>query len=170
MPIWAEGQEPNENEVAERTALYHAPYHTALSDEVARIRALHGVAIVWDCHSIRSTIPFLFDGLLPVFNVGTNDGATCDARVASAVVDACSASDMSNVINARFKGGWTTRHYGQPATGIHAIQMELAQRAYLSGESAPWNYSAIVAELARKALSKALKSLDTLARSGALTG
>jgi formiminoglutamase len=170
LPIWTEGQAPGAHEIAERTTQFHAPYHAALAVEVERIRALHGVAIVWDCHSIRSTIPFLFDGVLPVFNIGTYDGATCDDRIRQAVLTPCQTSGLPTVINARFKGGWATRHYGQPGNGVHAIQMELAQRAYLTAESAPWTYDAKVAETARSALSTALKSLDTLARSGALTG
>ena len=85
--------------------------------------------VVYDCHSIRSHVPRLFDGALPVFNIGTNDGATCDPALAEAVVAACEG--QSHVLNGRFKGGWTTRHYGAPARGIHAIQMELAMRAYL---------------------------------------
>jgi formiminoglutamase len=170
LPIWAEGQKPGTDEIADRTARYHGPYHAALAAEVERIRALHGVAIVWDCHSIRSTIPFLFDGLLPVFNIGTNDGATCDNRISQAAITPCQTSGRPSVINGRFKGGWTTRHYGQPGRGVHAVQMELAQRAYLSAEAAPWPYDAKVAKPARIVIGTALKSIDTLARSGALAG
>lgn len=170
QPIWAEGQEPGADEIAERTAQFHAPYHTALATEVERIYDLHRVAILWDCHSIRSMIPFLFDGQLPVFNLGTNDGATCDDQISQAVMTPCQSSGLSTVINGRFKGGWTTRHYGQPGTGFHAVQMELAQRAYLTTEALPWTYDTEVAEPARSVLCKAMKSVDTLARSGVLTG
>lgn len=167
--IYTPGQAPDADEVAERTARFHAPYHAALSAAVDRVRRAHGVAVIYDCHSIRSTIPYLFDGLLPVFNIGTNDGTTCATAIEAAVQGACAASGLPMVANGRFKGGWTTRHYGQPAGGVHAIQMELAQRAYLATEAAPWDYDRNGALPARTAIAKALKSIDTLARSGALT-
>lgn len=170
LDIWSEGQEPTLDEIAARRAQFHAPYHAALAAEVERLKARHGVAIVFDCHSIRSTIPFLFPGLLPVFSIGTNDGQTCAPQVSDAVSVPClAATPFDTVLNGRFKGGWTTRHYGQPGTGIHAIQMELAQRAYLAAEAVPWTYAPRIAAPLRAVLGQILQSLDTLARSGVLT-
>ncbi len=138
--IWA--QPPGADEIAERVAQFHTPYHAALAGQIARVQARHGFAVLYDCHSIRSHIPFLFDGELPVFNIGTLNGATCAAWVQDAAERHCRASGQSTVLNGRFKGGWTTRHYGRPGDGIHAIQMELAQRAYLAAECPPWTYAA----------------------------
>lgn len=170
LDIWTAGQEPSADEIFARRTQYHAPYHAALAAEVERVKARHGVAIVYDCHSIRSTIPFLFPGLLPVLSIGTNDGQTCAPQVSMAVSAPCFATTPFNaVLNGRFKGGWTTRHYGHPETGVHAIQMELAQRAYLAAEAASWTYAPQIAAPLREVLAKILQSLDTLARSGALT-
>jgi N-formylglutamate deformylase len=155
--IWLDA--PDADEIAARKAMYHAPYHAALSAQIARVRALHGVAILYDCHSIRSNIPFLFEGTLPIFNIGTNGGASCAVAVTDTVFDPCFAP---KVLNGRFKGGWTTRHYGQPHLGVHAIQMEIAQRAYLTSESAPWTYDPQNA--IRAPLGAILKSLDQLGR------
>jgi formiminoglutamase len=136
--IYREGQEPDAPEIAARTATYHAPYHAALAAQIERVRARHGVAILYDCHSIRSLIPFLFDGTLPDFNVGTNEGATCAPTVEASVLHLCrAATGYTYVVNGRFKGGWTTRHYGRPEAGVHAIQMELAQSTYMD-ERPPW--------------------------------
>ena len=165
-PIWQDGQEPSEDEILARRAAFHAPYHAALAAEVARTKARHGVAVLYDCHSIRSEIPFLFEGLLPVFSIGTNDGTTCADAIADAAVAACATE--SHVLDGRFKGGWTTRHYGQPRTGVHAIQMELAQRAYLAAETPPWRYDPARAEPTRATLRTILAAPDRLARSGAL--
>ena len=165
--IWRTGEEPGADEIDERSAAYHTPYHAASAAEVDRVKARYGVAILYDCHSIRSKIPFLFDGLLPVFSIGTNDGETCASSVSDAVSKPCfAASNFNAILNGRFKGGWTTRHYGRPAQGVHAIQMELAQRAYLQTETAPWNYSPDVAKPLRAVLSTILQSLNTMARSG----
>ena len=159
--IWL--TEPDAADIAHRKAQFHAPYHAALAAEVARVRARHGVAILYDCHSIRSHIPFLFPGTLPDFNVGTNLGTTCDPRIEAAVYDLCMASGRTHVLNGRFKGGWTTRHYGQPATGVHAIQMELAQSTHLSTEVPPFAYDDAKAEALRVTLRAILERLAALA-------
>jgi formiminoglutamase len=161
LPIW--GEAPGAAEVAERIARFHAPYHAALAAEIARAKARHGVAILYDCHSIRSHIPFLFEGTLPDFNIGTNDGATCDPRIADAVRAPCAATGRTLAVNGRFKGGWTTRHYGRPETGVHAIQMELAQSTHLAAEAPPFAYDEAKAEALRATLREILQSLAALA-------
>ncbi|MCP5071769.1 MAG: N-formylglutamate deformylase [Rhodobacteraceae bacterium] len=166
--IWQVGQEPSQDEILARREAYHTPYHTALREQLDRVKAKHGVAILFDCHSIRSEIQFLFEGLLPVFSIGTNLGATCDQAVEAVTVKLCEdAQGFDHVLNGRFKGGWTTRHYGQPETGVHAIQMELAQRAYMD-EAAPWDYRPERANRLRPHLGQILKSLNDIALSGAL--
>ena len=160
-PIWREGEAPGAEEIAERTARWHAAYHAALAAEIERVRAAHGVAILYDCHSIRSEIPFLFEGMLPDLNVGTAGGASCAPAVEAAVLAGCrAATGMSYVANGRFKGGWTTRHYGRPEEGVHAVQMELAQSSYLAAEAPPW---AVDAEKARRLRGYLRGILETLA-------
>lgn len=130
-PLYLDGQEPAATEVAQRRHDYFEPYHAALQQETARLLDLHPRVVLYDCHSIRSSIPRLFEGELPQFNIGTNDGRSCDARLAAAVHEACAASPFSHVLNGRFKGGYITRHFGDPMWGLHAVQMELACRGYL---------------------------------------
>lgn len=125
------GGEPDAAEIERRRVAYFEPYHAALRAELERLRAIHGKVVLYEAHSIRSTIPRLFDGLLPNFNLGTNSGASCAPELTAAVEAACEASEFSHVTNGRFKGGWTTRHYGKPQDGVHAIQIELACRGYM---------------------------------------
>ncbi|MBK4216522.1 N-formylglutamate deformylase [Paracoccus caeni] len=160
-PIWTTAPTPAEIET--RKAHFHAPYHAALSAEIERVRALHGVAILYDCHSIRSHIPFLFDGTLPDFNIGTNNGTTCDPRIEAAVARITAASGRTSVLNGRFKGGWTTRHYGQPGSGTHAIQMELAQSTHLQSETPPFAYDDAKAAALRVTLQDILTEIAALA-------
>jgi N-formylglutamate deformylase len=161
--IYHSGMEPDESEISWRIANWHHPYHQALEAEIARIKSIHGFAIVFDCHSIRSRIPFLFDGDLPDFNIGTNGGATCAASVERAALDMCSrAEGFTHVLNGRFKGGWTTRHYGRPQDGIHAIQMEITQCQYMD-EYAPWNWREDRAHKTRSVLSNIFIELNKLA-------
>ncbi|MEO9630655.1 MAG: N-formylglutamate deformylase [Sulfitobacter sp.] len=155
---------PEEAVIEARRLAFHAPYHAALEAELARVRALHGVAILYDCHSIRSLIPFLFDGPLPDFNIGTNLGTTCAPEIEAAVADICAAAPgYTSVINGRFKGGWTTRHYGRPAEGFHAIQMELAQSSYLSAEAPPWPCDPEKSARLRRHLTDILTTLAAMA-------
>ena len=160
QPIWQ--VEPSAEEIAERKEHFHAPYHAALAAEIERVRARHGVAILYDCHSIRSHIPFLFEGTLPDFNIGTNGGASCDPRIEAATLALCAATGRSHVLNGRFKGGWTTRHYGQPARGVHAIQMELAQSTHLATEAPPFDYDPAKADALRVTLKAILTKLAAL--------
>lgn len=161
-PIWTE--KPSPDDIAARKADFHAPYHAALEAEIRRVRAKHGVAILYDCHSIRSRIPFLFEGTLPDFNIGTNNGTTCEGKIEAAVHELCLASGFTTVLNGRFKGGWTTRHYGHTEMGVHAIQMELAQATHLQSEAPPFAYDEGKAGVLRKTLLAILERLDALAR------
>lgn len=130
-PLWRAGAEPDASEIARRREAYYRPYHAALSEEIARLRRSHPVVVLYDCHSIRSVIPRLFDGELPVFNIGTNGGTSCAPQLQSGIEAICRASGRSTVVNGRFKGGTITRSHGRPADGVHAVQMELACRGYM---------------------------------------
>ncbi|MES2042657.1 MAG: N-formylglutamate deformylase [Pseudomonadota bacterium] len=137
-PLYHSGETPD---IDARRAAWFTPYHEAIAAEIARLRALHPRIVLYDCHSIRSRIPHLFDGELPELNIGTDNGATCAPALADAVVAA--SANRSHILNGRFRGGWTTRHYGRPGEGVHAIQMEIAMRAYLdepAGEPTQHNW------------------------------
>jgi N-formylglutamate deformylase len=131
---------PTETEIAaRRDAIWH-PYHAQLTRELARLKAQHGVAALWDAHSIRSVVPRFFEGTLTDLNLGTADGASCDAGLAERLLTiGQEAKGYTAVLNGRFKGGHITRHFGRPAQGIHAIQLEMTQRCYMQ-EAWPFDY------------------------------
>lgn len=165
-PIWQAGQAPTQSEIATLIETIHAPYHDALRTEIARIKALHGVAILYDAHSIRSRIPFLFEGQLPDLNIGTADRSSCDPRLADTVMDmALSAKPYTAILNGRFKGGWTTRAHADPARGIHTLQMELAQATHLASETPPFAFDPARAAPLRTLLGTMLARLEQLAPS-----
>ncbi len=171
-PLYRGGQEPAEDEIAERRRTWFAPYHQALAAEIGRLRAEHGTVVLYEAHSIRSVVPRLFDGPLAHFNIGTNGGASCDADLTSAVEAACDASGFSRVTNGRFKGGYTTRHYGQPETGVQALQMELACRGYMDDPATaptpttwPAPYEEARAAPLRAALTQVIQACLTFAQS-----
>src|SRR5215212_4725837 len=136
-PLYSAGAEPDAASISARRAKYYVPYHAALTAEIARLRQRHPSIVLYDCHSIRSHIPRLFEGELPNFNIGTNDGASCAPELAAAVERICDATSFSRITNDRFKGGYITRHYGRPREGVHAIQMELACRGYMREPEGP---------------------------------
>ncbi|MEP9402098.1 N-formylglutamate deformylase [Sphingomonas sp. VNH70] len=135
-PLYRADEAPDAGEIAARRTAFFDPYHAALAGEIARLRDRHPRVVLYDCHSIRSRVPRLFDGELPQFNIGTDGGRTCDPALRDRVARICADSGDSLVVDGRFRGGWTTRHYGRPATGVHAIQMELAMRGYLDEPAA----------------------------------
>lgn len=141
-PIYRAGAAPDANEIAQRVVQWWQPYHHALGEELARLRAIHPRVVLWDGHSIRSEVPMLFDGRLPDFNLGTADGTSCAPQLQTRLAAALDAqTGYSHAVNGRFKGGWITRHYGIPADGIHAVQLELAQRSYMDEHSLAWDES-----------------------------
>jgi len=142
-PIYRSGQSPDEAEIQRRIARYWQPYHEALRDTLAALKAGHGHAVLFDAHSIRSELPWLFEGRLPDMSLGTVQGASCAPDLGAAVAGVFAAqAHYTHVLNGRFKGGHITRHFGRPHDGIHAVQLEMCWSAYMD-EAPPhaWHLS-----------------------------
>lgn len=140
QPLYRDGQAPGADEVQARRAIWWQPYHDALRDELERLSAVHGHVVLWDAHSIASVLPRFFEGKLPDLNLGTADGRSCAPAVQAAAEAVLAAqSRYTHVSNGRFKGGYITRHYGAPARGVHALQMEMCHGTYMD-EPAPFDY------------------------------
>jgi N-formylglutamate deformylase len=156
VPLFREGLAPSREERATYLEQIWMPYHRTLQDELARLKAEFGYALLFDAHSIRSVIPHLFDGKLPDFNLGTFNNAACDPGLASQLEAICAAHPQyTHVLNGRFKGGHITRHYGNPAQNIHAVQLELCQSTYME-EFEPFRYRADLAGPTRGVLKQLL--------------
>ncbi len=141
-PLYLEGKEPDAAECSARLADYWKPYHEAIDRQLARLRRRFDHVLLYDCHSIRSRIPRLFEGRLPDLNLGTNDRRSAHPlliETAQRVLAEAAGRGFTRVTDGRFKGGYTTRHYGRPAAGVSALQMELAQAAYML-EEPPWSW------------------------------
>lgn len=150
--LYRDGCEPDAAERALRLDMYWRPYHDALQAELDRIRAQHGFALLWDAHSIRSRIPWLFEGELPGLNIGTASDASADERIAKAVANAAARHpQFTQAVNGRFKGGYITRHYGRPEQHVHAVQLEMCQNLYMS-ETAPFEWNEELAAQVRPAV------------------
>jgi N-formylglutamate deformylase len=169
--LYLPGMKPDDNDVAQRLESFFVPFHRAILSELERLGATHPRVVLYDAHSIRSRIPRLFNGELPQFNIGTNGGESCGSDLAAAVQAACVQSGLTVVTDGRFKGGWITRYYGEPARGVHAIQMELACRGYMhepdgaiTSDNWPSPFDPQRAAPLRGALGKVLEACITFAR------
>ena len=131
-PVYREGMAPDESEIRERVERYWRPYHAALRSEIERLKAAHGRLVLWEAHSIKGELPFLFEGRLPDLNLGTAGGASCSPLLQSGLEAVLSGhSGHDSIVNGRFKGGYITRRYGDPAGGVDAVQLEISQRTYM---------------------------------------
>ncbi len=137
-PLYKKGQLPESLEIAQRIEESWQPYHRCIEDTLAQINQQYGYAILLDAHSICSTVPRFFEGVLPDFNFGTNSGLSCSASLIAAI-ETLDYKPWTQVTNGRFKGGYITRHYGEPEKNIHALQLELSQRTYMDEDSLSWN-------------------------------
>jgi N-formylglutamate deformylase len=151
-PIYKAGETPADAEVQDRLQRYWRPYHDRLSAELQALRARHGIALLFEAHTIRARVPRLFEGRLPDINLGTADGKSCASDLAALLIEtAGEAETYSSVLNGRFKGGYITRQYGRPAEAVHAVQLELVQLTYMD-EDAPYGFREDLAVAIRPAL------------------
>lgn len=161
-PIYMSGRQPAAEEISSRISEFWRPYHDQIAAELARIKAQHGSALLWDAHSIASEVPGLFAGVLPEFNLGTRDNASCPREIGDALLEiVTSDGKYGAVLNGRFKGGYITHHYGRPADKVYAVQLELAQRTYMNeSPRGGWQpeRAQTVAELIAQLLARYLKA------------
>ena len=157
-PVYLDGQQPTPDEIAGRIERYWRPYHDALRAELDRIHAMHGRGLLWEGHSIKgSELRFLFDGRLPDLNLGTAAGVSCSPRLQLRLESTLAAqTDYDYIVNGRFKGGYITRHYGDPANGIDAVQLEISQRIYM--DEASFEYDEGKARRAQAVIRKLLEA------------
>ncbi|WP_119168270.1 N-formylglutamate deformylase [Algihabitans albus] len=146
QPIYLPGSAPDVAEIGQRRVAYWEPYHDKIAEEMKRLHDRHGVAVLWEAHSIRSHVPRFFEGRLTDLNLGTAEGrsAAPEGRSAApeliaAVAAAARSGPFELAVDGRFKGGYLTRSNGRPSEGWHALQMELAQDLYME-ETPPFAY------------------------------
>lgn len=156
QPIYKNGMAPDAAEVERRIGAYWRPYHEQLRDELQALKNRFGVAVLFEAHSIRSRVPRFFDGALPAFNLGSADGTSASSSLVTRLMNVLTATDRyKTVLNDRFKGGYITRHYGQPDENIHAVQLELTEAVYMS-EEAPYPFREDLARQVRPSLERLL--------------
>ncbi|MEH6547289.1 MAG: N-formylglutamate deformylase [Sneathiella sp.] len=157
-PLYKDNNTPDETEIKNRRVNYWQPYHDALLAEINRIREIHGFALLFDCHSIRSVLPRFFEGRLPTLNLGTGNGSATVPELEQVLEKIAAESAYSHALNGRFKGGFITRNYGNPNNDVHAVQLELAQEDYME-EIPPFSYQEEKAHQLQPTLKKLLQAM-----------
>lgn len=155
-PLYLRGFEPSDAEVRSRIEQYWQPYHAKLAEELKKIKAEHGHALLWDAHSILSVVPRFFAGKLPDFNLGTADGKSCGKGLGETLL--AKISGYTKVLNGRFKGGYITRTYGDPENRVHAVQLELSEAVYTE-EQPPFRFREHLAVKVRPILRSLLEEM-----------
>lgn len=161
VPLYKHDAAVTPEEANGRVDRFWHPYHEKLRATLADMRASHGYALLWDAHSIASRVPRLFDGELPVLNLGTYGDQSCDPRISRLLLEIAEAGPFDAVLNGRFKGGHITRCYGDPAGNVHAVQLELAQRGYMDEQSR--TYDDVKASQLQKTLRQLLEAFAAAA-------
>jgi N-formylglutamate deformylase len=160
QPLFEPGKIPDKAARARYLSEIWQPYHDCIARELTEKKGRHGFAVIFDAHSIKGNVPRLFEGELPDFNIGTNEGKTCAAELTQKLADICNAPGYRHVVNGRFKGGHITRHYGRPENGVHGVQLELAQRTYMR-EAPPFDYLPDIAARVRPILRRFVETMAT---------
>jgi N-formylglutamate deformylase len=157
--LYRSGYAPEDREIQRRLDVYWHPYHRALTDELARLKAAHGHAVLFDGHSIKSELPWLFEGRLPDLNLGTVNGASCAPSLRTALTRVIeSQTAFTHAIDGRFKGGYITRNYGRPSEGWHAVQLEMTWRCYMP-ETPPYAVDAALAATLHPVLRRLVQTM-----------
>jgi N-formylglutamate deformylase len=164
QPIYRPGEAPSASEIAQRVARHWQPYHQSLRNELDRLKQRFGVAVLWDAHSIASRVPRFFSGRLPDLNLGSARGKSAAPDLVGrvgAVIE--TSSPFTAVLDGRFTGGYITRHFGRPDQGIHALQLEMAEIAYMD-EAPPYAYEATRAAPLKRVLERVMRAVLSWAR------
>jgi N-formylglutamate deformylase len=127
-------QKITRRDATERLAMYHAPYHDALAGLMRRARALHGNALLFDCHSMPRdalrSVPRV-RGRRPEIVLGDRFGSSAAHWIVAEVQSAFEEEGFTVVRNVPFAGGYITQRYGRPGQGWHGIQIEIDRGLYL---------------------------------------
>jgi N-formylglutamate deformylase len=156
--LYCDGRkEVNAEEVRRRSELYFEPYHEKLKELLSELQGLFGQVLLWDCHSIRQIVPTIQKDKFPDLILGSADGQSADRKLIENAVHNLSSDRYSLQHNHPFKGGYTTRHYGNPTRGCHALQLEMTKINYM--DDAETNYHPGRAEKMAKLLNNTLSDL-----------
>lgn len=130
-PLYS-GHAPDANEIAQRIVQYYDPYYNKIEEQLGMLRRQFAHVLFYDGHSIKRHVPSIRKDPFPDMILGNQSGKTCDARIMDAAFKHLTGAKYRVQKNDPFSGGFLTRHFGKPAMGIHALQLEMSQDLYMN--------------------------------------
>ena len=134
--VVGDGQEIYSERIAVDDALarieqFYKPYHRALRRLINKAHRAFGTVVVVDCHSMPSVGVSREEPRRPDIVIGDRYGTSCAPMLADTVEETMSRLGYSVGRNKPYAGGFITEHYGNPASGLHTIQLELNRAVYM---------------------------------------
>lgn len=152
-----ERKEVDQAEVKRRLGIYYAPYHDQLAKKIFELKNKFGKVLLWECHSIRKFVPTVHTEKFPDLILGSNDGKSAAPGIIETTLEHLGKSPFTLKHNHPFKGGYITRHFGNPSENAHALQLEMTKVNYM--DDSELNYDGARAEAVRKVLMKVFSEL-----------
>ena len=148
-------------EVKRRVELYYKPYHMQIEKLLTETKKQFGKVLLWDCHSIRQSVPTIYKAKFPDLILGDADGTSASPGLIETTLSTLDHGSYSVSHNHPFKGGYITRHYGNPSTNQHALQLEMSKVNYMDDEEKKYDKarSDKMRELLRHVFGKLIEQL-----------
>lgn len=118
-------------EALDRIERLYKPYHACLRRLVVRTHLAFGFSVLIDCHSMPGNIRVAGSGIRPDFIIGDRYGTSASAELSRTATRLLEESGFTVVRNKPYAGGFITEHYGRPAKGLHALQIEINRGLYV---------------------------------------
>ncbi|MCR4264957.1 N-formylglutamate amidohydrolase [Nitratireductor sp. ZSWI3] len=120
------------SEARSRIEAIYMPYHDCLKRLLIDTHCAFGVGILIDCHSMPAGIRSGEGALRPDFIIGDRFGVSASPALTECVIGLLSARGYCVIHNKPYAGGFITEHYGRPAQGLHAVQIEVNRGLYMN--------------------------------------
>lgn len=119
------------SEANDRVSGIYMPYHACLRQLVTETHACFGIGILVDCHSMPASIRVGDAGVRPDFIIGDRFGTSASSALTEAAIAILISLGYTVAHNKPYAGGFITEHYGRPAHGLHALQIEVNRGLYM---------------------------------------
>lgn len=126
-------------DVRQRLDEWYLPYHRELAKLRDGLLHEHGAVIIWECHSIRRSVPTIYPEDFPDLILGDAGGKSASARLSDSAMRLLGSDKYVLAHNQPFQGGYITRQYGDPIANCHALQLEMTKVNYLQDDEISWS-------------------------------
>jgi N-formylglutamate deformylase len=161
-----ERHEVEPEEVRRRVERYYQPYHAKLAELMEEKKKKFGTVLLWDCHSIRQSVPTIHAEKFPDLILGDADGTSASREIIDTALASLNSGKYSVSHNHPFKGGYITRHFGKPSQGVNVLQLEMSKVMYMNDAEEKYDEdrAADMRQMLRKVLRSLMETLNASSR------